>query len=61
MTSCPACSSIDLEELSKWEGDKHLVSITEFMCKSCACKFEVIERFEVEIVITEPGTGGRSA
>ena len=59
MTSCPECSSANLEELGKEDGerqdDEHEVTVTKFRCNDCGCEFQKIERWEVETEVTAHG------
>jgi transposase-like protein len=60
MTSCPECSSSDLEELCTEHGerqdDEHEVTISKYRCNDCGCEFEVTERTEWETEILKHGS-----
>jgi transposase-like protein len=52
MTSCPECSSAQLEELETIHGerqdDEHQVTVSKFKCRDCGCMFESVE-WETEV------------
>ncbi|MGA3061324.1 MAG: hypothetical protein ABSD92_13295 [Candidatus Bathyarchaeia archaeon] len=54
MTSCPECFSARTESLLTMrddrQDDEHMITITKYKCHVCCCEFEVIERWETEIL-----------
>jgi len=59
MTSCPECTSSNLQDLGTEHADTgdqdYEVSTTKYKCKECGCEFEVTERTEWETEVTVHG------
>jgi transcriptional regulator NrdR family protein len=57
---CPECFSANIERVLTMhddrQDDEHMVTITKYKCKLCACEFQTVERVEWETEILKHGS-----